>query len=386
MGMIATLLLASCGKNANVLPEHQSNEYQEAQAFVESYIPVEIPVEIAFLIEREFVHRYNDDLIDTTDLVQSYRNFLELRLLELYPTVTYPGFIDDAVEFNESVETMVEYDESLTYETDTFETQLTNIGLSFDSLMAQQNLNAYDELASSVTYFEKIDSLAKYGVTNSVPVELYSLKDIAHEYAPAHYFGAGKEDGWFLIAVGVGTAVYVIWKVAQTVHSNTVSHKALLREKAHNEARLNFGLSGTYPNSVGMIDNDVLAAKQITEAVYLRIAYGKVHTACNLKKEVKRNNGSCESSNMQWHNNRVGYAKKYNVFRDKGTLTKQQKEEMADNVYDWVVDVNTVGQLENGIQKSWFPTYGNYFWQDTGCDNCKDDRKNTNKKKYIYIN
>jgi|GEM_PF-1844408 hypothetical protein len=380
--LISLLTLISCEKNFDQEASLSTlSEYNFARDYINTHSEIEIPLDAAFLIEREFFHT-NPDTSNGDQLIVLFQIYLEQRVTDLYPSLVYDDFLDDQIYLQHQHEVVIDFIDPFTSDIDTLDFTESNFNSSINEVFNQYNLSD-STLANPGKYYIQLDSLANYNVSNSSVTTLTQLESLRANHAPLTFGYYKQEIAPATIAVGA-VALYVIIKVGQTMYNRSVALGELLSKEALYNTRSEFGLSLSNSDRTNVIDNPADACYHMTACVYYRMAYGKAITRYKMQHREKKSSNKCSSAHMDLHNNPIGFKHRYKKFRDKSNLGRTQKVEMCSNVYDWVVDGSLLNP-NNGVFKNWLNTYSGCYYGDACCDACADDEDNTDNKKYVYL-
>lgn len=353
------------------------SEYEVAIDYVNSHDLPTFPIEAIFLAKREFAFQ-NENISDTETYNENLASYLEARLLELFPGIASPGFMEAIADYNEQLDIIDEYEAS--QEGDTIQEDIEYGFLELSNTF-QEELDFYDipqglfqQLDEKISYFRRIDTLANRTYENRA--SYLELEGLALAHSP-YLEGSGKVviAPWIVLV-----APYVIWKTVNGVvkTANSMESTAeFLADIADIHTVLKYGV-----NTISDVDNKPgNACRHILTSMYFRTKWSRsIARMAMTKHENNRINNPCNERHMDLHNNRIGYLSKYKDFRDKQNLGKMSYSAFATNVYTYTSDLN------NGVdwESKW------QFLDDTNkksqdCKDCKSDRKTISKSTFIYI-
>lgn len=380
--VLLTLFVSLCGiltinscKKESTAPELQTqSDYEAAYEFLSNATPPKVPYEGFVLAIREFEYN-NQEVTDSTLRFIGMHNYLEQRLNELFPNVVYSGFMDDMQDIFDNYQIINSYE----YNLDTLNDEYSNPNdlsgyQTFDSLYQKlyiaDIINQYPSIKTTSDYLKGIDSLSQRDYANRV--SLQELTDYASSNSPS-VSGAGKTTlaPWFAYVVVINPINIVRGIVGIIFYPIEKEYAINLTEDPD--------FFGTHVNN-----SPSNAFKHTFTAMLVRTSYSAAASQFAMWKYEWYGGNPCREMHMDLQNNSVGNWYKYYSFRKPLTTAFWKRRKFGERVRDYIKD-QTNGQYVNGVDliQPWILRTDTRPSDD--CDDCKDDRKSIDNKKYIYL-
>lgn len=347
----------SCDKNeiitptdVNSVPVLKSNHLTEPEPNFST--PV-FPVIALHIIYREFLHQ-NPEFTTYADMQVPFSKYLEDRLIELYPEISYEGMMQTAInEYDDYALASVNYADALNEVEEvkklkiipTLKEEIEATAMTQDEIAMWNDLEQYATSDKKIKRSELDNLLIQYGQMDKGIV-----------------IGTIVIGTWGIVAIaGGGVAVvaggYFLFRALQA------------RSRALSTATNHFG------NIRGGEQSD--AYKHIYASMHLRRYAGRaIAQLFGWGQEAIINRNQCHDREMDYHNNRVGRSTKYSTFRN-GT-SRHDWGRWGRRVRDFVNNPGANGT----IHSSWanFNTTTNL----PNCSTVDSDVASTSTSKFIY--
>lgn len=331
LALLCLLILFSCSQDISIEPLSEPHFKTDLPAFPLAYL---------YIVVREYEHLKLDN-----DFKYSKEDYIEKRLMELFPTKAYKGIYNNAMteanhfvkDYNAYSETTISYNESFDildstfideeyYPFVSFEDEINYLNLSQEEI---QSFSVLDKIAFSNLNKSQFDSA--FSVTNRFWINEISF-----------------------VAFTIPLAFVVKYSVFR-----------IMQSKIRADAKAEY----YFPNNKEY-DSKRDAFRHIFVSMHLRRYLGRTGSAMIMSAHEYFNpNSNIRDKHMDLHNNIVGRAAKYWTFRGGYFKNRFDWEKWAKKIK------NYVDNEKNGVDMD---------WEDNHQANYKKDVEKVSKKKYVY--
>lgn len=326
----------------------------------ESNLPA-FPVEALYLIEREYVTFMDNSSLKSRDIYYgsscisidnlSLYQYMEIRLLTLYPETAYVGLVE---EMNQETSSAIQiYNEYLQ------DVRIWEQSQGIDTVVQQENnvinsiedlINIMDMTPEEATYIRSFDSLA----INPNYATTVDINNLIIPILPEQCYQKASPVVPFLIISGLATYA--------GVYAYSV---ALVCKKRALEKESEF-----YPNPKSGSKSDAFRHIYVNMLLRRYLTEASAWFIMDVFWEGRANNVPRDKY-MDLHNNYVGRHTQYSLFRGN----------WANDMYNWTLWADRVryyisNETSNGSLKTW--TTG------TSLSTIKSEEKSTSKHRYIW--
>lgn len=353
--LLSTILIMSCTKNdltIGALEGSKNSQFFETKILKENVEQLEIPIQPVFqtrlpsfhaitfhILQREYAHKFANG--ETTLFEGEY---LERRLIELYPEKAFEGMYDQAKA--EMAINIANYEEYLSklrlYEVSNgMEPSIKDEEIYRPFTTLNDEINYLQMTEDEIEEFNRYEALA----TSEKPITREQLESLLNLRSGVIVY----------VAIGTAAAItgYSVWRVYQS------------RNRAENKA------SSLFP---GLTDAGKIgdAFRHIYVSVLLRNYLTIVGAwAVMGTYEIVNPNDHARDTYMDYHNNAVGRYYEYWTFRGSYWGDYGDWEEWAENAMEWVDNLN------NGVYMDWQLT-------NPDADTAEYEEDEVDDYKYIY--
>jgi hypothetical protein len=313
------------------------------------------PILTFHILQREYYYLEENEFTETNGYI-SWPDYLEMRLIQLYPENAYTGMVQEDIANYNTYKTAFDQ-----YTLDWIDYEVA-IGIPLDSISdTTENIHPFVSKEDEVAYLDmSFEEVLKWNYYDSLvlndTITRNGLDTLNDKEVNLTYKRLSKKD---LAYIALFTATPI---------TNYMAFRILQSEKRTKKKVDEF--YGQGPNgAAGQISD---AFKHVYMSLLLRRNLGRSFAAIFTYgyEYIERNNDEWERQ-MDFHNNKIGRHTKYRDLKTSGNW-----EDWATSVKNWI-NKGSSGNRKNGVDMDWETSQPNKA-------TCESDRDAVGYNKYIY--